>query len=690
MEKIRTKPVKVYPCGLEGNRWALDQDFQLTCSALKRIGVQVELTPLAEAQIIHTVWDEALDRISCSDLTNRFVICHICTNVFKMFENPAAIRRRDMVHHWVTQTKEATQTAKDLKLPHSFVPYAYDADIFYSEHQTREDRIEARRKLGIPDSAFLIGNFMRDSLGVNLNTPKPEKGADLFLEIISGLKDKGIPVHVLLAGPRRHWLRHRLAERNIPFIFEGNPTEEDDVQTNILSLNKIATLYRLLDLYLITSRHEGGPRAVLEAAASRAPVLSTPVGLAKDILHPSCLYDAVDTGIDRIHQIVRHGYDITTLDLHEHHVKTRHNLDVVAKHFADMYRSIASDSVVVPHAASSPVQVKFFPRLGVRHKIRQGIAHMQGRNLPGLGLRISLWHEFRKPPYGGGNQFMMALAKGLNQLGVDVVTNRLDRSVDVHICNSAWFDAKILQAATKHERLNIIHRVDGAVGVARGTGDHAEDDRIYHFNAQLASATVYQSAWCFKQLQALGYVAKRPVIIRNSVNGDIFNKNGRLPWNPHRKVRLISSSWSDNPRKGGPLFKWLDHNLNFDRFEYTFVGRVKETFDNIRHIPPLSSERLARLLKQHDIYIMASRGEACSNALIEALACGLPALYLNDGGNPELVLLGGLPFHDEHDILGQLDRISSNYPAFQNCIHVEDLTDVAYRYLNLARNITEM
>ena len=47
-------------------------------------------------------------------------------------------------------------------------------------------------------------------------------------------------------------------------------------------------------------------------------------------------------------------------------------------------------------------------------------------------LCISLWHEFHKPPYGGGNQFMLALKKGLEQRGVLVVTNTLSPKVDVH------------------------------------------------------------------------------------------------------------------------------------------------------------------------------------------------------------------------------------------------------------------
>ena len=93
-------------------------------------------------------------------------------------------------------------------------------------------------------------------------------------------------------------------------------------------------------------------------------------------------------------------------------------------------------------------------------------------------------------------------------------------------------------------------------------------------------------------------------------------------------------------------------------------------------------------MRQHDVYITASKNDPCSNALIEALACGLPALYLNDGGHPELVGYGGLPFSDVDEILSQLDALVDSYQMFQNLIAVSSLDDVAEKYLALLRETT--
>lgn len=301
-------------------------------------------------------------------------------------------------------------------------------------------------------------------------------------------------------------------------------------------------------------------------------------------------------------------------------------------------------------------------------------------------LTISLWHEFHKPPYGGGNQFFLALKKGFEQNGILVVANVLSPLVDVHICNSAWFDVEKFERLSRKSPLKMIHRIDGPVTLYRGDGMD-EDTKIHNLNAQFAAATVYQSRYCQEKSRELGFEAVAPVIISNAVNEDIFNPIGRVTYSSDRKIKLISAAWSDNPLKGGPLFKWLDENLDWDRFEYTFVGRVKETFKNIVHIPPQDSEGLAALLRQHDIFISGSRHEPCSNALLEALSCGLPAVYRNEGGNPELVGNGGVAFTDEGDVLEKLETLIGDYEYYSSSIEANKLVDIAAQYIDLVKDV---
>ena len=214
---------------------------------------------------------------------------------------------------------------------------------------------------------------------------------------------------------------------------------------------------------------------------------------------------------------------------------------------------------------------------------------------------------------------MMALQGAMQRQGIKVVHNKLSRSVDVHICNSCWFDYQKFQAKAGDFPIRMIHRIDGPVTLYRGEGREV-DEKIFALNKALASVTVFQSAYCFRKSYELGFEATSPVVISNGVNHEVFHPNERIGIDDQRKIKLISSAWSDNPRKGGPFLKWLDEVLDWERFDYTFVGRVKESFANIKHIKAVPSERLADILRQHDIYIALSLHEPCSNALLEALS----------------------------------------------------------------------
>ena len=50
-------------------------------------------------------------------------------------------------------------------------------------------------------------------------------------------------------------------------------------------------LYNGLDLYIVGSRVEGGPRAINEAALTSTPLYSTDVGIAPYICHKDSIFD---------------------------------------------------------------------------------------------------------------------------------------------------------------------------------------------------------------------------------------------------------------------------------------------------------------------------------------------------------------------------------------------------------------
>jgi glycosyltransferase involved in cell wall biosynthesis len=226
----------------------------------------------------------------------------------------------------------------------------------------------------------------------------------------------------------------------------------------------------------------------------------------------------------------------------------------------------------------------------------------------------------------------------------------------------------------------MVHRVDGPIGAYRGFDD-GTDARIAAINGELADATVVQSRYSLEKHVELGIALRDPVVISNTVDPTIFHPPEHRDALGGRPLRVIASSWSRNPRKGADVLAWLDRELDPEAVTVTFVGQTPETFARIRQVAPVDSHGVARLLCGHDVYLAASRDDPCSNALLEALACGLPAAYLDSGGHPELVGEGGLPFREPEELPGVLDRLAADLEGYRAGISVPSLRDVADAYL---------
>lgn len=146
-----------------------------------------------------------------------------------------------------------------------FLPYWIDEKQFFEIEQ--KDKI--RKKFDLPSDKILIGSFQRDT-EVDLVTPKYEKGPDLFCEVLSYLDPSKYAV--VLTGPRRNYIQNRLSEMNVStYTFGYVPSHQ---------MNEF---YNAIDLYLVSSRVEGGPQALIEAPLAGTAVFSTDVGIARDI-----------------------------------------------------------------------------------------------------------------------------------------------------------------------------------------------------------------------------------------------------------------------------------------------------------------------------------------------------------------------------------------------------------------------
>jgi glycosyltransferase involved in cell wall biosynthesis len=292
---------------------------------------------------------------------------------------------------------------------------------------------------------------------------------------------------------------------------------------------------------------------------------------------------------------------------------------------------------------------------------------------------VAIAHAFRKPPYGGSNQFLIALRGELERRGLRVGTNLVARRTRACVINSYVFDERALRRML-HPGCRVVHRLDGPLSVYRGF-DNGTDRYLSRVNLDLADVTVFQSRYSLDACRALGLEFREPVVIPNAVDPALFHPPPARPALDGRPVRLITTSWSDNPNKGAATLARLEELLDPARFELTFVGRSQVSFRRIRVVPPVGSERVADLLREHDAFVMPSRHESCSNALLEALACGLPAAYVASGGNAELVGEAGIPFADDEDAAPAVERLAAELEDRRARIATPSLAEVTDRYV---------
>ena len=294
---------------------------------------------------------------------------------------------------------------------------------------------------------------------------------------------------------------------------------------------------------------------------------------------------------------------------------------------------------------------------------------------------LSLFHQFVPPPTGGGHQFMRAFRAEAEQRGFLVENNSLSRTTRACLFNAFNFDSRRLRRL-RRASIVYVHRIDGPVGIVRGR-EEGIDRNIYEMNREFADKTIFQSQYSLQKHLEIGLEFKNPFLVLNAANPLIFHPAGHIQFSNERKIRIIATSWSGNPNKGAAVYAWLDEHLDWSRYEFTFIGNSPIVFKNIRIIPPVPSDELANYLRMNDIYITASKNDPCSNSLIEALTCGLPAIYLKSGGHPEIVGQAGLGFDSAEEIPAILHQLTERYQAFQAQINLPSLQEVVEKYLKI-------
>ena len=294
-------------------------------------------------------------------------------------------------------------------------------------------------------------------------------------------------------------------------------------------------------------------------------------------------------------------------------------------------------------------------------------------------------------PTGGGNQFLKALIAELTRIG-HRVTTRPSTDTEIVLLNGFNY------ASDRHLRFRqvaqirqtgrttlggsvlplryflslarrgpvIAHRVDGVPALTRGRRTKADDVQLAV--NRLADHTIFQSHFCRTSfVEQSGRTPERWRVINNGVDPRIFFPASNRP-KLDGMLRLVAASWSSNRRKG---FSTLAELSQIPRVQVVFAGNWCPEVEpaKVELAGSLRSEELAELMRSSHAMVHAGWNEPCSNAIVEAMACGLPVIYRDSGGNAELVGDYGVPLTES---LGEVvSRLIENYPILLDSVHAD-------------------
>jgi glycosyltransferase involved in cell wall biosynthesis len=262
---------------IEGANWSIDHDGRSITANLSGISSAVVTAyygirnSIVHFGSINTFM--AKGRLKLPHKSNKTVVTwfHFSPGDKRVDLIPQALKYVDL---WHTSCNITRNKLMEFGVPEekvTVIPLGVSLNVFGVPALRQKEDI--RSMLGISREKVVIGSFQKDGIGWGKGLePKLIKGPDVFCDVIEQLKRK-YDLFVLLTGPARGYVKNRLEKAAVPYLhrFPASPDE-------------LAEYYKAIDLYLVTSRCEGGPKSILESLASGVPLVSTKAGMAPDII----------------------------------------------------------------------------------------------------------------------------------------------------------------------------------------------------------------------------------------------------------------------------------------------------------------------------------------------------------------------------------------------------------------------
>lgn len=241
--------------------------------------VETSSENIEESDIVWIIAPWTWKKVSKKQLKQKIVVCtihHLNHELNSKSGYQNFIKRDKYVNYYHVITEKSKNELQKITSKPIFVSeFWLNQKLFFQI----KDRSKLREKYNLSSKDFLIGSFQRDTEGKDLVSPKLIKGPDIFIEILKNNFLNQENLKIILTGKRRAYIIEQLKKLNIEFLY-----------FEMVTFKELNELYNLLDLYIVSSRKEGGPQQILEAAITKTPIVSTNVGLADLFLSPESIY----------------------------------------------------------------------------------------------------------------------------------------------------------------------------------------------------------------------------------------------------------------------------------------------------------------------------------------------------------------------------------------------------------------
>ena len=320
-------------------------------------------------------------------------------------------------------------------------------------------------------------------------------------------------------------------------------------------------------------------------------------------------------------------------------------------------------------------------------------------------MRIFLNASLTDRPYGGANSFLRTLVTAFRERGA-VVVHDIEADYDVALVNGLTNGFGLSELRRIHARgIPMVHRKvgyreRGSAELRREVDGVIVGDRLQiEFEPHLF-ATIFQSRYSYEVSRASGWDGPRWEIIPNGVDSRLFGlvEPARFFWRQPRRrsfwsgdgvFRFAISTWSADESKGFRFYREIDAALSGMRdITVSFVGRKPPgtSFENIRVLAPMRAPKLASFLRGQHGYLAFSEHDTCSNALLEAIGCGLQVVFLDSGSHRELAADVGVAYQGDFGaaVRALVDGYAKRLAKWDDPAY--DIGPVADRYLLLLQS----